>query len=186
MVDEKQTPEMGAEQNPQHPQNPDETSVPESWDAYMESQPEPVKALFESHVSGLKSALADERDQRKTFEKELRDVAKQLEDGSDAKAQLERLSQQYEEAERRIAFYETAPADLVSHKLGWLAATELGAFDRRGNVAWDAVKTAYPELFVQPKRTPPPGDAGTGAGNSAPQTFDMNDALRVASRRNQL
>ena len=183
MADEKQTPETGNETNPQ---DVGETQAPESWDAYLAAQAEPVKALFEGHVSGLKSALADERDQRKSFEKELRDVAKQLEDGSEAKKQVEQLSKQYDEAERRITFYETAPAELVSHKLGWLAATEMGAFDRRGNVDWDAMKKAYPELFVQPKRTPPPGDAGTGAGNSAPQSFSMNDALRAAARGNQL
>jgi len=185
MADEKQTPETGKETP-----NPADTSetpqVPETWDAFMEAQPEPVRELFTNHVSGLKSALVDERDQRKDFERQLRDVAKQLEDGSDAKAQLERLTNEYEEAERRIAFYESAPAELVNHKLGWLAATEMDAFDRRGNVNWDAVKDAYPELFRQPKQAPPPGDAGSGAGGSGPRTFDMNDAVRAAAGRNRI
>jgi len=180
-----ETPDVNVDAN-ETPQGSGETpQVPETWDAFLEAQPEPVKQLFSQHVQGLKAALSTERDQRRDFEKQLRDVAKQLEDGSEAKAQLEQLSSQYEEAERRLAFYESAPAELVNAKLGWLAVTELDAFDRRGNVNWDAVREAYPELFKSAKSPAP--SANAGAGTQGTQTpFSMNDAVRAAARRNSL
>jgi hypothetical protein len=167
------------------PPEASETQAPESWDAFMEAQPEPVKALFQTHVQGLRTALTTEREERKSLDKRLRDVAKQLEDGSTAKTQLEQLSQQYEETEKRLAFYESAPPELTNAKLAWLAATELDAFDRKGNVNWDAVRQAYPELFKAARQAAPPANAGAGT-QGAPQPFSMNDILRQAATRNNL
>lgn len=164
-----------------------EPQVPETWDAFMEDQPEPVKSLFEGHVQGLRTALDTERGQRKDLEKQLRQISSQLEEGSAAKKQLEELSASLDAATQRVAFYESAPPELVNPKLGWLAAQEIDAFDRRGNVNWDAVKTAFPELFKPAKQPAPPANAGSGSGGGGtPKPFDMNAALREAAGRNRI
>jgi hypothetical protein len=159
---------------------------PESWEAWLQEQPEEtrtlVASLYEAQTQGLRSALRAEREQRGGLEKQLREIGKQLEEGSAARTQLEAMATDYESAQQRVAFYESAPSDLVNPKLAWLAAQELDAFDRRGNVAWDALRKQFPELFKQKVTS---ANAGSGAQGS-PKPFDMNDALRDAAGRNRL
>jgi hypothetical protein len=58
----------------EQPGNGGTPETPMSWDAWLQQQPETVRALADAHVSGLKGALAGERDQRKALAKELRDA----------------------------------------------------------------------------------------------------------------
>lgn len=166
---------------------PEQAAAPETWQAWLEGQPEEQRAviarLHEAETQGLKSALKSEREARGGLEKQLREIGKQLDEGSEARKQLEAAASELQAAQQRVAFYENAPGDLVNPKLAWLAAQEIGAFDQRGNVNWDAVKQAFPELF---KKAVAVSAVNAGSGNAAPKPFDMNSALREAAGRNRI
>lgn len=172
------------ESNQQQPNAADQSQVPpegespQTWETWLESAPEDVRKLYEGHVTGLKSALDTERDQRKQLAKQLSDAAKQAADGSEAKTQLEKLSRELETAQKRADFFESIPGDVVSAKLAWIAAENADAFKRDGSPDWDMLRQSFPELFR--KNAAPTGNAGAGT-DQKPQTGSMNDFIRRAA-----
>ena len=74
------------------------------WDAWHKALPEDAQELVKGHVSGLKTALASERDARTTAEKDLRDVAGELEKGSDAQKKVLDLADDVAAGNIKIAF----------------------------------------------------------------------------------
>lgn len=143
---------------------------------WLEQQPEDVRGLIGSHTSGLKSALDSERSQRKELAKALKDVTKELDEGTQARESLEALTGKMEQYEQQIGAYDALSAAGVTNlRLAWIAAREAGAIDKKGNVNLETLKAEYPELF-KAQRTPP-GNAGAGAGQQPPQATGGMDAL---------
>ncbi len=79
-----------------------------------------------------------------------------------------------DESAQRTAFYESAPADVTSRRLAYLAAKDAGAIDADGKGDWPAIRKAYPDLF----RTAPPK-------SPAPVGNPMEAALRAANAEKQ-
>lgn len=182
------TPEPG-EGNPTPPVDPNPTPEPQddkpgetptSFDEWIKAQGEDVQDLFDDHVSGLRSALETERTERKALAKQIRDLGKQTEEGSELRQQLTNLTTALESVQQRTAFYESAPGDVANLKLAYLAASDAGMVDDNG-VDWQAMRQRFPELF---KRVIPAGNAGSGAGqNGAQPQRTMNDFIRAAAGR---
>lgn len=171
------------QQQPQEtgqPQTPPAAETAPTWETWLESAPEDVRKLYDSHVTGLKSALSSEREQRAALSKQMADTSKKLEEGSEARAQLEKLSAEFETARKRADFFEALPADVVSGKLAWLAAQEADAWKRDGSPDWETLRVGFPELFRKP--TAPPANAGAGT-ESRPSGADMNAFIRRAAGR---
>lgn len=173
-------------------QPPAAAAAPETWEAWLAAQPEDarkvVAGLYDTHTQGLRSALESERAARRDLAKKLQEATPQLEAGSKARTELEQVSAQLTEAQRRADFFDDAAKPEVgcsNPRLAYLAAKESGAWDHRGNVNWTQLKESYPELF-QPKRAATPPSANAGSGNKPPATFDMNQALRAVAGRNNL
>ncbi len=61
---------------------------PASFEAFLESQPPEIKALYETHTKGLKSALEAERAQNRELAKQAREAASKAEAGSEAQKAL--------------------------------------------------------------------------------------------------
>jgi len=159
-----------------------------TYDAWHESLDEGVRSLLDTHVSGLKTALTSERDQRKALARQLRDATGKLEEGSEARKALDDLTSKFAAMEQRAQFYEDAGSPEIgcsSPRLAYRAATEGDYFDGRGNVNWTQLKESYPELFVRPRLAPANAGAGAGAGASTGGTSEsgMNAFLRAASGR---
>lgn len=160
--------------------------APQTWEAWLAAQPEAQRALitplYEAHEQGLRRALDSERDQRKTLEQQLRGLTGKLEEGSEARQQLETITSQLETESRRADFYEdAAQAGVTNFKLAWLAVQDNpDAFtDHRGRVNFERLKERHPELFRSPQSAPPPGHAGAGRGGQ-PESAQpsMNDIIR--------
>lgn len=168
--------------NEQQPNDGGETPTFEDW---LGQQDEGVQGLVNDHITGLRSALQSEREQRRTFERELRDVARQLDEDSEARQQLETMANNLDASERRAEFYEAAHAAGVSNlRLAWLAVQQDESLsDRRGNVNMTRFREQYPELFQA--RTTPPGQAGAGSQGNAPKSSNMNNIIRTAAGRTQ-
>jgi len=153
-----------------------------TFEAWQAALPEDQKALIDGHTKGLKSALDSERGTRKDLEKQLRDLAKKAESGSEAQAQLTQLADNLQAADRKADFYEAAHAAGVRNlKLAYTVATSEELFDKHGRVNFDEMKKSYPELFGAAQV--PPGNAGSGTQTNQNGKADMNSAIRKAAGR---
>lgn len=155
-----------------------------TFEGWLREQTEEVQGLIGDHIQGLRSALQSEREQRREFERQLREATEQLEEGSEARQALESMTSDLEAANRRADFYEDAARPEVgcsNPRLAFVAAHEIDAFDRKGNPDWDAIKGQFPELFGS---TAPPGNAGSGAGQQdGTPVGGMNSFIRRAAGR---
>ncbi len=153
------------------------------FDTWLGEQPEHVKKGYEGHTAGLKSALQTEREQRKEFTKQLGELSKRADKGSEAEKALSETLTRLQETERRAAFFEGAGKSEIgctNAKAAYLVANAGGLFTRAGEPDWNAIKAEAPELFA---RKVPPGNAGSGNGSPPAQKADMNSYIRAASGR---
>ncbi len=176
MPDEN-TPQSGEPNDAQEPAG----ETPQDFEAWLATQAEDVKALYESHTSGLKSALKSERERNAQLAGDLRDAASKA--TGEAKAQLDELAKKAEAESKRADFYEQAAgAGCSDLKLAWLAAREMDAFDRHGNPDVAAVKAAHPSLFARPHVADArAGKGATQGGNGHTGAAAINDAIRRAA-----
>lgn len=153
-----------------------------TFDAWHEKLPDEQKALVEGHTKGLKTALESERVSRKDLEKQLREIAKKSEKGSDAESQLTKLADDLQASDRKADFYEAAHAAGVKNlKLAFTAASNDEMFDKHGRVNFDEMKKVYPELFGTTNTAR--GDAGSGTDKKTKASGGMNDFIRSSAGR---
>ncbi len=158
-------------------ENEDSQAQSLTFDAWQSSQPDDVRGLIDSHVSGLKNALTEERNQRKELSRKLKEASGQMEAGSAARASLETMTANLDEATQRADFYAAAAAAGVKNlKLAYIAAKTDNLLDDLGGL-----KTVYPEMFASSR--PPAGNAGSGAGQDGAPSKSMNNFIRAAAGR---
>jgi hypothetical protein len=175
---------MADETSPQEAGQQAEATPEFNFDSWLGEQPDHIKAGLEQHTAGLKNALDAERNQRKEFGKQLRDLTAKAEKGSEAEKALGEMSSRLEVAEQRAAFYEEAGRPEIgcsNPKAAFLVAAAEGLFTKRGDPDWPAIKAAMPELFG--RKTTPPGNAGSGNGSPPAQGGNMNEFIRAAAGR---
>lgn len=158
--------------------------APQTFDQWLEAQPDDVRSLVGNNVSGLKNALDAERRSRKDIEKQLRDAARKLEDGSadvrDHRKALEETAARLQATELQASFYDQAHvAGVTNLRLAYLAASEASLIDKNGKCDFKTLQAQYPELFSAKDRLPA-GNAGSGTGSRAPGA-DMNTLIRQAA-----
>lgn len=166
-------------------------ATPDSWDAWLATQPEAqrptITALYEKQTAGLKSALENERTQRKDFERQLRNAAKAADDGSKAQQDLTAMADQLAIAERRADFFRDAAnpkLELVGVSAAWtlMNADAERYFDRKGNPNFALLKEEHPYLFAQPKPLPKL-NGGNGTQQQQQGVVGMNELIRAATGR---
>lgn len=160
-----------------------DTKPPATFEAFLEGQSPEVKALYEGHTKGLKSALDAERQQRSELARQLREAVGKAEAGSAAQKTLLEMQAKYEALERRQVFMDEAvkpETGCSDPRLAYLAAQEIGAISDKGRVDWSALREQFPALFK-----PRQGNANAGAGTQGKPAsgFDMNKAIRQAAGR---
>ena len=155
----------------------------QSFNKWYEALPSDAKEMIDGYISGLKSALGNERSERKSLEKRLKEIQRQAEEGEDVKAQLRQISDEMSAATARANFFEAAHAAEVRNlRLAWLAANDAGLIDKQsGAVDFAELRKVAPELFA-PRI--PSANAGAGAKQSGVAKPGMNDFLRAATGRN--
>ena len=161
---------------------PAASATPATWDAFLEGQPQEVKALYTSHSESLLNTVKAVRDERDTFKKQLKDLAKNAEAGSEAQKQLEAMSVQLEITERRASFLEDAVKPEIECRnpgAAWTIAKAQDLFAKNGQPDWKAIKAAAPELFGKIVAN---ANAGAGTGNPPAAKSDMNTFIRSRGR----
>jgi len=160
-----------------------EQAPPASFDEWVKTQPPEVVALLDNHVTGLRNTVQATRRERDDLAKQLREAAKNLEQGSEARKALEAMTAQVEAAEVRAAFYEDAAKPEIgctNARLAYIAAQQDALIDSRGRTNWETLRQTYPELF---RRAAPTTNAGAGTANAQPATGGMNAFIRRAAGR---
>ena len=172
-------------QEPQEPQGETpQGDAPVTFEAVYKALPEQQRGALDSHIAGLKSALADERNGRKALEKQLRDLSKTAEEGSVIKAQLDKLAEEQATTTARATFFEQAhEAQVKNLRLAWLAAQDYGLIDAKtGEANFAKLRQMAPELFVV--KPLPTANAGNGARQpGASDGGSMNAFIRAAAGR---
>ena len=160
--------------------------TPVTFEMWFATAPDEAKGYIEDHTHGLKTALEAERTQRKALDKQLKDLAKKYEKGSDERVELDKMSAQLAAGQRQTDFYDAAhKAGVTNLKLAWLAAQSDELIDDKGVVDFAKLKEAHPQLFtVITKTPPPPGNAGEGRGGQQ-AAGSMSDFIRRQAGRGQ-
>jgi predicted nuclease with TOPRIM domain len=157
-----------------------ETKQPETFDAWIEKQDDKVKELYQTHTSGLKSALEKERDEKKLLSGQLKELLPKAEKGSDLEKQLSETLIKMDAAEKRASFVEQAikpEIGCVNVKAAYALALADDLFDKNGRPDWSEIKKTAPELFRKA------GSTDGGAGGETPPANDINSAIRRATGR---
>jgi len=176
-------PENGAPTNEQGTQTPP-AGEPEvvKFDDWYGTLSEPYQEALDEHISGLKSALTNEREGRKALERQVRDLSKKAESGSEIQKQLDAIAANLSVETQRSSFYEQAHgAGVKNLRLAWLAAQDAKLINADGSIDLAKLKETAPELFAQSKASVPQGNAGTGATTPPASQRSMNDFLRSAA-----
>ncbi|MGV3616110.1 MAG: hypothetical protein ACO1SV_12310 [Fimbriimonas sp.] len=149
-----------------------------TWETVYGALPDDQKALFDTHISGLKNALSGERAAKGDLEKQLREAASKAEKGSAAEKQLTDMADKMKAGEKQAAFYETIGAAGVKNlRLAWAAASgDAKYWKNDGSLILDDFKKDFPELFGAPAAGE--AHAGAGAGQSGGGKPNMNDFIR--------
>lgn len=168
---------------------PSEQSSALTWETWLAKLPEEQRTLaadlHTKQVEKLQTTLDKERSERKAFEKQLRDMAKNAEAGSEAQKQLTGMADRLAEAERRADFYRDAAkpdVGIADPEAAWIIANAKADefFDARGNLKIALLRERHPSLFAQPK-PPPKANAGNGARTPPVAGDTMNDFIRAAA-----
>lgn len=171
------------------PTNTNTSETPETWQAWLEAQPEDqrvrITTLHEGHTQGLRTALDNERAQRREFEKQLRELTPKVEKGSALETQINTITAQLDSANRRADFVEAAvkpEIGIADVAAAWIIANANADtyFDKRGRVDFALLKQNHPALFKS--AAPPRANAGNGAGQDG-GTSNMNDFIRRQASR---
>ena len=181
MADETNGNQQGEGQNGETP-TPEPTAV--TFETVYGALPPEQRSVIDTHIGGLKSALQEERIGRKGLEKQLRDLSRQAEEGSQIRAQLDRMAEEQATTSAKATFFEQAHQEQVKNlRLAWLAAQDYGLVDAKsGEADFAKLRQQAPELFIA--KPMPSANAGNGAGQPGVNDGrNMNDFIRAAAGR---
>ena len=171
--------QAGQPNNPTQPNDASTTTPaqgempkPLTWDEWhgqlSEDQRKLIESKFDTDAKALKGALEKERDEAKTLAKQLKDLQGKSEKGSELEKALTDLQAQLAAATQEKQFILDAPAKGVSNiKAAYKLAVADGLIGTKGEIDWDGLKGAYPELFVQQKPAAPPAPNTNATAKSA-------------------
>lgn len=135
--------------------------------------PEEITVL-EDHNKGLVNTVKATRDERDAALKELKSLAKKIDENSEAGVQLKEAISRAEAAEKKANFLDAASKVGVKRPTAAYAiANTENLFLEDGQPDWEKIKESVPELFTAQSIK---SDAGSGT-NKKPQA-DFNASIR--------
>jgi hypothetical protein len=179
---------MGEPQEPVTEPNTttDPVGTAEEWyDNLDDAARTSANAYVTSETAKLKSALDEERKQRRAYEKQVKELAGKVTGDDATKTKLEELGNQLSEANLKAAFYEGAVDVPNLPAKRYAAAYKIAKIDSLidddGSVDWKALQEQHDYLFAAPaqeQQQRKPGSAGAGLGSKPQPSKGMNDLIR--------
>lgn len=178
----------GANADNQADQSNDSNSNAETFESWLNSQPDQVKAkvqpLFNAHIEKLQNTVKATREERDDFSRQLRDATGKLSKDSEERKRLEGIVDQFDEATRRADFFEEAiSSNCHNPKAAYAIAKSENLFTKSGAPDWKKIQEVVPEFFGNGKVTIKKKTAGGGTGEEAPSSATMNDWIRAQARK---
>lgn len=162
-----------------------QTVSAESFEAWLEAQPEEVRALYDAHIQRLKGALNSEREMRSRLEKQLKRIAKGEEIPDAVRQQIEELTTKLSAASRRAAFMAKATEHGAMYPdLLYAAVAEKlqDDADLSDPTLWEGLRKKYPPLFRPASGVVSNGDAGAGGDEPPAPKKSFDDVIRKLAR----
>jgi hypothetical protein len=161
------------------------TADAQTWEKFLEGQPEEIKKLYGEHTKGLNNAVEATRKERDTLAKQIRDdLLPKAEKGSELEKSLTEALGKLELADKRANFAEQAIKPEIgcrNVKSAYATALQYDLFKKNGDPDWELIKKEAPELFGP---LIPNANAGNGTEDTTPPV-DMNEFLRQATGHNK-
>lgn len=152
-----------------------------NYEQWFGEQAEEVRAMIEEHNKGLLNSVKATRDERDALSKELKKLAKEIDEHSEAGKQLGELRAKLEQAEKKSNFIEQAVKQGVKRPTAAYAiANTENLFLEDGNPDWGKIKESVPELFTVTNTS---NNAGAGTNQNALPKRDVNTAIREAANK---
>lgn len=160
----------------------------EDWYKALPEDHQKIVAPAKTHFEKMQATVKRTREERDTFQSQLRDAMKKTKEGSPEREQLEKLSNDLEMANQRANFYEEAPSHkCLFPKAAYALALKESLFDKKGNIDWKALEAEEPGLFGEAKpKLPKKGGAGSGTDEQPAKAANMNNWIRQAAGKNSI
>ena len=147
-----------------------------NYESWIGEQSEEVKAGIEEHYNGLLNTVKATRDERDALSKELKSLAKNIDENSEAGKQLGELRTKLAEAEKKSIFMEQSVTRGVKRpSAAYAIANADNLYLKDGQPDWDKIKESVPELF-----TPQSINSDAGSGTSKKPEGNFNTSIRKA------
>ncbi len=152
----------------------------QEFEKWLDAQSVEVKNLIQERFTALENTVKAVRNERDTFNAELKKLGEKLEKGSEAETKLLEMTSKLSSLEKKTNFFEKATSEgCIRPNVAFSLASTENLFKDDGNPDWKRIKENAPELF---KVMNTKNDAGSGTHNVAPLN-DANQALRDAAKR---
>lgn len=168
-------------QNPKGAEGEPKLTQNETFEEWLNKQDEKTKAILDGHAKGLKDALVAEREAKKEMSKQLQELAKKAEKGSEVEKQLTETANALQASEKRASFYEEAIQPVIgciNPKAAYALAISENLF-KGDKPLWDEIKKLAPELFAKASTT----DGGRGGEKSPKGENNINAQIRRMAGR---
>lgn len=160
----------------------------EDWHKSLSEDQKKLAEPIKAHFDRVYAAVSATRTERDNLSAQLRDAMKKTKEGSPERAELEKISNDLEKANRRADFYEQAPSHkCLEPKAAYALAVTENLFDKKGNVDWKALEAEAPGLFGEARKAlPKKGGAGSGTDDKPAKQSNMSDWIRQQAGKNTI
>lgn len=151
-----------------------------TYEEWFGEQTDEVKAMIEEHNKGLLNSVKATREERDSLKNELKKLAKEVDETSEAGKQLAELRVKLESAEKKSTFLEEAvKRGVIRPTAAYAIANSESLYTEKGDPDWDKLRESVPELF---KVTQAKTNAGSGTQTALPGK-DLNQRIREAATK---
>jgi len=150
------------------------------FEEWLETQDESTKTLIQERFEVLESTVKATRQERDTFKGELKDLAKKIDENSDAGKAVSELQTRLAQAEKKSNFIEQAVKQGVKRpSAAYAIANTENLFKEDGSPDFEKIKESVPELFTIINTN---NNAGSGSKTALPGK-SVNDRIREATNK---
>lgn len=159
------------------------TDTPASFDDWFKTQDSKVQSMIDSHIAPLKNAHERQKETNRELKEQISSLKSQKDE--DLRNAVNAVQSKAEMLERRAAFYENIPRDIVNAKAAYTLAAAHDLLNSDGTLKEREFREQFPELVGKKGAGGNTNIGGAGGGSDTPpnQTKDMNAFIRRASGR---
>lgn len=163
------------------------TPTASTFDDFAKSLTDDQRKVIDAHygetTKGLKTALEKEREAGKELEKRLKEIEGKAGKDTELAQELAKVQAELASTMREKQFIVEAPTKNVNNvTAAYKLAVADNLIDAKGNIDWEALQKAYPELFAKPQVPTPPNTNAADMGKQTPKQ-QLDEATSLAAKK---